>query len=228
MADRRKVSLLDCAIAASAAVVPVMIGVVALVSIVRPADPDAAWRQGRNNSYVSVRHVAALKTFERAIVKRASETTITVSGGATPRRHSGVPGRMGRRRRLDEAAAPLPSRRYARDRAGRGDRQSSERFRRRAASLQRARERARSGPRRPRHRALVRRGSRRAGNADRVEQCAREAVSPALRRPGGRLGGAAPRRFPHAGGAGLARLRRQRRPSPVGAPIRKCKSRHAT
>jgi hypothetical protein len=80
MADQRKVSLLDCAIAASAAVVPVMIGVVALVSIVRPADPDVAWRQGRNNSYVSVRHVAALKTFERAIVKRASETTITVSG----------------------------------------------------------------------------------------------------------------------------------------------------
>jgi hypothetical protein len=80
MADRRKVSLLDCAVAASAAVVPVMIGVVALVSIVRPADPDAAWRQGRNNSYVSVRHVAALKTFERAIVKRASETSITVNG----------------------------------------------------------------------------------------------------------------------------------------------------
>jgi len=76
MAERRKVSLLDCAIVASGAVVPVLIGVVALVAVVRPADPDAAWRQGRNDRYVSVRHVAALKTFERAIVPRQAQTTI--------------------------------------------------------------------------------------------------------------------------------------------------------
>src|SRR5450631_2879729 len=38
MAERREVSLLDCAIAASLAVVPVLIGVVALVAFVRQAD----------------------------------------------------------------------------------------------------------------------------------------------------------------------------------------------
>src|SRR5450755_869931 len=79
MADRPKISLLDCAIAASAAVVPVMIGVVALVAFVRPADPDAAWRQGRNDRYVSVRPIAALKTFERAIVKRQADAPLVVS-----------------------------------------------------------------------------------------------------------------------------------------------------
>ena len=79
MAERPRISLLDCAIAASAAVVPVMIGVVALVAIVRPADPDAAWRQGRNDRYVSVRHVAALKTFEAAVVKRAEAAAASVS-----------------------------------------------------------------------------------------------------------------------------------------------------
>jgi hypothetical protein len=79
MSERRKVSLLDCAIAASAAVVPVLIGVVALVALVRPADPDAAWRQARNNRYVSVRHVAALKTFERAVVKRPQLAPAAIS-----------------------------------------------------------------------------------------------------------------------------------------------------
>ena len=89
MAERRKVSLLDCAIVASGAVVPVLIGVVALVAVVRPADPDAAWRQGRNDRYVSVRHVAALKTFERAIVRRTVQeprlvTTSDVLDGLAP------------------------------------------------------------------------------------------------------------------------------------------------
>jgi hypothetical protein len=79
MAERREVSLLDCAIAASLAVVPVLIGVVTLVAFVRPADPDAAWRQGRNDRYVSVRHIAALKTFERAIVKRQADAPLVVS-----------------------------------------------------------------------------------------------------------------------------------------------------
>ena len=78
MAERRKLSLLDCAIAASAAVVPVLLGVVLLVAVVRPADPDAAWRRGRDDRYVSVRHVAALKTFERAIVRRADAAAAAV------------------------------------------------------------------------------------------------------------------------------------------------------
>jgi len=78
MAERRSVSLLDCAIVASGAVMPVLIGVVALVAVIRPADPDAAWRQGRNDRYVSVRHVAALKTFERAIVPRARQAPAAI------------------------------------------------------------------------------------------------------------------------------------------------------
>ena len=96
MAERRKVSLLDCAIVASGAVVPVLIGVVALVAVVRPADPDATWRQGRNDRYVSVRHVAALKTFERAIVRRQGSAPATIDaaqvldGVAACRREWGV------------------------------------------------------------------------------------------------------------------------------------------
>ena len=70
MAERRRISLLDCAIAASLGVVPVLLGVIALVAVVRPADPDSVDAQGRSDRYVSVRRVAALKTFERAIVER--------------------------------------------------------------------------------------------------------------------------------------------------------------
>ena len=70
MAERRRLSLLECAIAASAAVVPVLLGVIALVAVVRPADPESVDRQGRSDRYVSVRRVAALQTFERAIVRR--------------------------------------------------------------------------------------------------------------------------------------------------------------
>src|SRR5438270_1365042 len=72
MAERRRVSLLDCAIAASLAIVPVLLGVIALVAWLRPSDPDSVWRQGRSDRYVSVRHVAALQTFERAVVRRAA------------------------------------------------------------------------------------------------------------------------------------------------------------
>ena len=72
MAERR-VSLLDCAIAASLAVVPVLLGVIALVAVVRPADPEGVDAQGRGDRYVSVRRVAALKTFELAVVRRSSD-----------------------------------------------------------------------------------------------------------------------------------------------------------
>ncbi|HJV97155.1 MAG TPA: hypothetical protein VJ608_14005, partial [Albitalea sp.] len=70
MAERRATSLLDFAIAASIAVLPMMLAIVLLVAVIRPADPGAgAWR-GQTDRYVSVRHVAALKTFEQAIVQR--------------------------------------------------------------------------------------------------------------------------------------------------------------
>ena len=64
-------SLLDFAIAASLAVLPVMLGVVWLVAVARPADPELEQRLGRTDRYASVRHIAALETFEPAIVERA-------------------------------------------------------------------------------------------------------------------------------------------------------------
>ena len=68
MAERKASSLLDFAIAASVAVVPVMLGIVMLVAVIRPADPDAPRSQPER--YMSVRFVAALKTFEPAVVQR--------------------------------------------------------------------------------------------------------------------------------------------------------------
>ncbi len=79
MPERRRLTLLECAIAASAALVPVMGGIVLLVGLVRPADPDGAWLAGRTDRYVSVRLVAALKTFERAVVERADPAPQTTS-----------------------------------------------------------------------------------------------------------------------------------------------------
>jgi hypothetical protein len=82
MAERRAVSLLECAIAASAVVVPVLFGVIALVAFVRPADPDGFWRQGRGDRYVSVRHVAALQTLEKAVVRRPPTASAPVTARA--------------------------------------------------------------------------------------------------------------------------------------------------
>src|SRR4029079_19692767 len=96
MAERRAISLLDCAIAASLAVVPVLLGVVALVAFVRPSDPASFWRQGHSDRYVSVRHVAALQTFERATVRRTAQaprlvtTDDVLAGLAACRREWGI------------------------------------------------------------------------------------------------------------------------------------------
>ena len=70
MAERKASSLLDFAIAASVAVVPVMLGIVLLVAVVRPADADAVASRAQPERYLSVRLVAALKTFEPAVVQR--------------------------------------------------------------------------------------------------------------------------------------------------------------
>src|SRR5688500_12646076 len=68
MADRhRGTTLLDVAIVAALAVVPVLLGMLLLVAVVRPLEPSVA---GPGDRYVSVRHVAALKTFEQAIARR--------------------------------------------------------------------------------------------------------------------------------------------------------------
>ena len=63
MAEARTTSLLDFAIAASVAVVPIMFCIVLLVAVVRPVEQQAAAPRGDAERYVSVRHVAALKTF---------------------------------------------------------------------------------------------------------------------------------------------------------------------
>jgi hypothetical protein len=74
MSVRRPTSLLDFAIAATLAILPVMLGIVLLVAVIRPADPGTVSWRGAPERYVSVRHVAALKTFERAIVERSALT----------------------------------------------------------------------------------------------------------------------------------------------------------
>ena len=78
MAERqrrgRPLALLDFAIAASAAVVPVMLGMLLLVSVVLPIDPASTLPRSNSDRYVSVRHVAALKTFEAAIVVRSAQS----------------------------------------------------------------------------------------------------------------------------------------------------------
>jgi len=64
----RRATALEFAIVASLAVLPVMLGVVWLVAVVRPAAEAAAAPE----RHVSTRQVAALRTFESAIVARTS------------------------------------------------------------------------------------------------------------------------------------------------------------
>ena len=67
MADRRRATLLQFAIVATTAVVPVLCGVLLIVASARQ-DAGPASRNG--DRHVSIRQVAALKTFEYAIVRR--------------------------------------------------------------------------------------------------------------------------------------------------------------
>ena len=69
MREQRSVTLLRLAIAASGAVVPVLLIVLLIVAEVRPSDPSASARRN-GDRHVSIRQVAALKTFERAVVRR--------------------------------------------------------------------------------------------------------------------------------------------------------------
>jgi hypothetical protein len=68
VADPRPVTLLQLAVGASAAVVPVLLGVLLVVANAREAD-DAKPARGTER-HVSVREVAALRTFEYAVVRR--------------------------------------------------------------------------------------------------------------------------------------------------------------
>src|SRR5437016_14446704 len=87
MAEGRATTLLEFAIVASAAVVPVLLLVLLVVGVVRPLDP-AGPTVRNGDRHVSVRQVAALKTFERAIVRR---DTVKVSLPAAGLLLDGVP-----------------------------------------------------------------------------------------------------------------------------------------
>ena len=77
---KRNATLLEFAIGASAAVVPVLLAVLVLVAWLRPL--DASQRSARDpDRHVGARQVAALKTFERAIVRR-DEVRAAPGGGA--------------------------------------------------------------------------------------------------------------------------------------------------
>ncbi len=71
MPERRATTLLQFAIAAAGAVVPVLLIVLLVVGVLRPLDSNAPATRDRDR-HVSVREVAALKTFERAIVRRGA------------------------------------------------------------------------------------------------------------------------------------------------------------
>ena len=214
MAERKPASLLDFAIAASIAVVPVLLGVVLLVAVIRPADVEASGRSPQER-YVSARQVAALKTFEPAVLRRSGDQRPLPDGagvlaalpacqrewrGASPWR-----GLAGRERPGAHAAA-------AAGRAGRGP---ARRLRRRAARLRQPQQRAGRACGRLRRRSLVRRRRRGAGGADREPRRAGASVPPALRRPRrcARHPGAQRRR--DARQPGLARQREPGRARPL-------------
>src|SRR6476646_5379191 len=68
MADRPTVTLLALASVASRAIAPVLLAVLLVVAHQRQVDTTIPERN--SDRHVSVRHVAALKTFEYAIVRR--------------------------------------------------------------------------------------------------------------------------------------------------------------
>jgi hypothetical protein len=117
-----KRTLLDFAIAASLAVVPVLLAVLLLVAWLRPL--DAATRGPSNGDrHVSARQVAALKTFEHAIVRRNDVTSAALTAQSLV---AGVPacrdeweGRRGHFARVKawlgraSNAAPSPAERIA-------------------------------------------------------------------------------------------------------------------
>ena len=80
MAERRRPTLLQLAIAASTAVVPVLLAVLLIVASARQADGTKPAQN--SDRHVSIRHVAALKTFEYAIVRRDRVTAGPPSGEA--------------------------------------------------------------------------------------------------------------------------------------------------
>src|ERR1700682_1320861 len=68
MPERRRLTLLQLAVAGSMGVGAVLVGVLLIVASAREA--DSARPAQNSDRHVSVRHVAALKTFEYAIIRR--------------------------------------------------------------------------------------------------------------------------------------------------------------
>lgn len=122
MAERRAPTLLEFAIAASVAIVPVLLFVLLLVDVIRPLDPALPSARA-GDRHVSVRQVAALKTFERAIVRRDTVTvgppTAILLLDRVPQCRSAWDGRGGVLERIrralapDSAAPPSPAQRLA-------------------------------------------------------------------------------------------------------------------
>jgi len=108
MVNKRQATLLDFAIAASIAVVPLLLLVLIAVAEVRPGDPSVRARPG-NNQHVSLREVAALKTFERAIVRRDALRSALPTADALlerfPQCRNEWDGRGGRLQRLRKLVA---------------------------------------------------------------------------------------------------------------------------
>ena len=104
-------SLLQLAIMASTAVLPVLLGVLLMVASARQADTLMPSRA--SDRHVSVRHVSALKTFEHAIVRRDRITAALPTGQMLLERvprcreaWEGDGGTMGRLRRFVTRAPP--------------------------------------------------------------------------------------------------------------------------
>src|SRR5512144_204440 len=108
MANKGQATLLDFAIAASIAVVPLLLLVLVAVAEVRPGEASARARPG-NNQHVSLREVAALKTFERAIVRRDASRGAPPTADALlerfPQCRNEWDGRGGRLQRLRQLVA---------------------------------------------------------------------------------------------------------------------------
>jgi hypothetical protein len=122
MPDRRARTLLDFAIAASAAVVPVLVVVLLAVAPAHRPDP-ATITAGNADRHVSVRELAALKTFERAIVRRSDVSVGPPSAELILDRmpscraawdgHESLLARLRRALGRAGAAAPAPAQRLA-------------------------------------------------------------------------------------------------------------------
>ena len=125
MTRRASRTLLDFAIAASIAVLPILLAVLVVVAWLRPLDATSrASREG--DRHISVRQVAALKTFEFAIVRRDGIREAVVTAQAIldgipacrsewDGRGRGVMAAVRRRMMGADDAGPTPADRIARE-----------------------------------------------------------------------------------------------------------------